>query len=116
MQHRNLTHAANAECGSADRNVDLSLNSASQPALAREASAFALSASRDEVEIAGRRYVRQRRLAKLLNVSARTLARWNACGIGPPKITIGKTVLFDLEKLPEWLATRETAPTRNPRR
>jgi hypothetical protein len=69
-----------------------------------------------EIEIAGRRYVRQQRLARILGVTARTLARWNSRGIGPPKITIGKPVLFDLAKLPDWLAARETAPTRNTRR
>jgi DNA-binding transcriptional regulator YiaG len=73
-------------------------------------------AEQDEIEIAGRRYVRQQRLARILGVTARTLARWNSRGIGPPKITIGKTVLFDLAKLPDWLAARETAPTRNTRR
>jgi hypothetical protein len=70
----------------------------------------------NEIQIAERHYVRQQQLAAILGVSARTLARWNALGIGPPKITIGKTVLFDLEKLPAWLATRETGPTRNTRR
>ena len=70
----------------------------------------------DEIEIAGRHYIRQRRLAKILDVTPRTLARWNARGIGPPKITIGKTVLFDLEKVPGWLAARETQPTRSSRR
>jgi hypothetical protein len=69
-----------------------------------------------EIEIAGRRYVRQQRLATILGVTERTLARWNARGIGPPKITIGKTVLFDLAKVPDWLAARETPPTRNARR
>jgi hypothetical protein len=68
-----------------------------------------------EVEIAGHRYVTAERLASMLGVTVRTLARWNASRIGPPKITIGKTVLFDLAKLPDWLATRETPPTRNTR-
>jgi len=68
------------------------------------------------IEIAGHRYMRQQQLAGILGVSARTLARWNSLGIGPPKIAIGKTVLFDLEKLPDWLAARETVPTRNRRR
>jgi hypothetical protein len=67
-----------------------------------------------EVEIAGRRYLIADRLAASLNVSVRTLARWNALGIGPPRIKIGRLVLFDLEKLPEWLATRETKPVRAP--
>jgi len=71
--------------------------------------------SQGEVEIAGRHYLTARRLAQLLGVTVRTLARWNAQRIGPPKISIGKIVLFDLAKLPEWLATREIQPTRNTR-
>jgi DNA-binding transcriptional regulator YiaG len=54
-----------------------------------------------EIEIAGRRYVTAQRLSQILQVSVRTLARWNARRIGPPKIAIGKTVLFELAKLPE---------------
>lgn len=93
-----------------------------QPANAPQTSSCAPSSSllaideQGEIEIAGRRYVRQRRLATMLDVTNRTLARWNARGIGPPKITIGKTILFDLAKLPDWLATRETASTRTGRR
>jgi hypothetical protein len=68
-----------------------------------------------EVEIAGHRYVTAERLAGMLGVTVRTLARWSASRIGPPKISIGKTVLFDLAKLPGWLATRENRPTRNTR-
>jgi hypothetical protein len=68
-----------------------------------------------EVEIAGRKYVTAERLASILGVTVRTLARWNASRIGPPKISIGKTVLFELAKLPDWLVTHETRPTRNTR-
>ena len=60
-----------------------------------------------EIEIAGRRYITAHRLAALLGVTVRTLERWDAARIGPPKIKIGKRVLFDVAKLPEWLATRE---------
>ena len=60
------------------------------------------------VEIGGRRYVTAGRLASLLGVTVRTLSRWDAAGNGPPKIKIGKKVLFDLDKVPEWLAGRET--------
>jgi DNA-binding transcriptional regulator YiaG len=101
--------------------VDRSCDSGATERLG-EKSSYAITSSlqkiaeQDEIEIAGRRYVRQQRLARILGVTARTLARWNACGIGPAKITIGKTVLFDLAKLPDWLATRETAPTRSTRR
>jgi DNA-binding transcriptional regulator YiaG len=68
-----------------------------------------------EIEIAGRRYVTPQRLSIILNVSVRTLARWNASRIGPPKITIGKKILFDVAKLPDWLATREIHAVRNAR-
>ncbi len=68
-----------------------------------------------DIDIAGRRYVTARRLSEILKVSVRTLARWNARRIGPPKIAIGKTVLFDVAKLPDWLASRETQLIRNPR-
>jgi hypothetical protein len=68
-----------------------------------------------EVEIAGRRYLTAERLASMLGVTVRTLARWNACRIGPPKIKIGKTILFDLAKVPDWLGAREIAATRDTR-
>jgi phage terminase Nu1 subunit (DNA packaging protein) len=61
-----------------------------------------------EIEIAGRRYVTATRLAEMLGVTVRTLSRWEAAGIGAPKIKIGKLTLFDVAKLPQWLATRET--------
>jgi hypothetical protein len=69
-----------------------------------------------EMEIAGRRYITDRRLAKLLNKTTRTLSRWAAARIGPPKISVGKTVLYDVAKLPDWLASRETAVIQNKRR
>ena len=69
-----------------------------------------------EVEIAGRRYVTADRLAKMLGVSVRTLARWHAERAGPPKIKRGKLVLFDISKLPDYLASHETDPVRAGRR
>ena len=62
----------------------------------------------DEIEIAGKRYVTPERLAQLLGCSPRTVARWDAERIGPPRIKVGKTVLYDLEKLPAWLAGNES--------
>jgi hypothetical protein len=68
-----------------------------------------------QIEIAGHHYVTPQRLSDLLGVTVRTLARWTARGIGPPRIAIGKTVLIDLEKVPAWLADRESEPVRNAR-
>jgi len=65
-----------------------------------------------ELEIAGRRYVTADRLAAMLGVTVRTLGRWDAARIGPPKIKVGKLVLFDIAKVPDWLATREIGPVR----
>jgi hypothetical protein len=84
-----------------------------QPSLVDDVSVTTL-ATTGEVEIAGRRYVTADRLAATLGVTVRTLGRWNAARIGPPKIKIGKLILFDLAKLPDWLATRETEPVRAP--
>jgi hypothetical protein len=92
------------------------VSAAAEPASCALLSSLPRSDPQSEIEIAGRRYVRQATLAGILGVSPRTLARWGARGFGPPKITIGKTVLFDVAKLPEWLAAREAAPTRNTRR
>jgi hypothetical protein len=68
--------------------------------------------STGEIEIAGRRYVTADRLAAMLRVTVRTLGRWDAARIGPPKIKVGKLVLFDIAKVPDWLATREIGPVR----
>jgi hypothetical protein len=63
-----------------------------------------------EIVIGGHEYITAHRLAIALGVTVRTLARWDAAGIGPPKIKIGKRVFFDTAKLPEWLEDREVRP------
>jgi hypothetical protein len=62
--------------------------------------AVTTSIAESGIEIGARRY-------SMLGISVRTLSRWGAAGTGPPKIKIGKKVLFDLGKSPEWLASRE---------
>jgi len=59
------------------------------------------------VEIAGRTYATMTGLARLLGVTPRTLSRWDERRIGPPKIKVGKMVLFEIEKIPAWLETHE---------
>jgi hypothetical protein len=73
-------------------------------------------ATTGQIEISGRRYVTPECLAATLGVTTRTLCRWDASRIGPPKIKIGKVILFDQAKLPEWLASRETELVRSPGR
>jgi predicted DNA-binding transcriptional regulator AlpA len=70
-----------------------------------------VSIAEDEIEIGGRRYLNAQRLASILGVSVRTLSRWNAAGTGPRRIKVGRKVLFDLLKLPDWLTSRQTSET-----
>ena len=68
-----------------------------------------ISSFADEIEIDGRRYATQAGLARRLGVTCRTLARWHERRIGPPKIKVGKLVLYDLAKLHTWLEGHERA-------
>lgn len=63
-----------------------------------------------EVVVAGKIYLTEAGLAKLLGKSPRTIARWEAARMGPPRITVGRTILYDQDKLPDWLARNETKP------
>ena len=63
-----------------------------------------------KLSIGSRQYVSAQHVASMLHVSIRTLSRWDAAGIGPPKIKVGKMILFDVGKLTKWLASRETKP------
>jgi len=65
-----------------------------------------------QIEIAGHVYATPERVAELLGVTTRTLARWHAARIGPPKIKIGKKIFFELGQLPDWLSSREIAPVK----
>jgi hypothetical protein len=42
-----------------------------------------------------------------LQVTPRTLARYNAEGYGPPRIRVGRKNYYPKERVREWLATRE---------
>ena len=67
------------------------------------------------VEIAGKSYLTTDGLAAELDKTPRTVRRWIALGMGPPKIKVGKTPLFDPDKLPGWLASHEQQPVRTGR-
>jgi phage terminase Nu1 subunit (DNA packaging protein) len=64
----------------------------------------------DVIELEGRRYATQPGLARLLGVTTRTLSRWDERRMGPPKIKIGRRVLYDLAKLHDWLGSHEREP------
>lgn len=68
--------------------------------------------AQDCVEIVGKIYLPASTLAKVLNVNLRTLARWDDARIGPPKIKIGRMILYDADKIPDWMAQHENRPVR----
>ena len=52
-------------------------------------------------------YLTKNELATILRKSTRTLDRWDLTGDGPPKVQIGRTVLYRRESISEWLRSCE---------
>jgi len=52
-------------------------------------------------------------VADLLGISQRTLSRWHALRVGPPRCKVGRTVLYRKDAVDEWLAKHETQPLRS---
>jgi hypothetical protein len=50
------------------------------------------------------------RLASLLGVSVRTLQRWDAARIGPPRCKIGNLILYAAASVHDWLDAAERSP------
>src|SRR3954447_4878532 len=55
-------------------------------------------------------YVTPEQLSKHLGISVRTLSRWHARRIGPPRCSVGKLILYRVAAVRTWLAGRENAP------
>ena len=54
----------------------------------------------------------RRDLSATLGVSERTLDRWHALRVGPPRIKMGQRVLYRREALEKWLLAHESVPLR----
>ena len=52
-------------------------------------------------------YLTRENLAAQLGKSMRTIDRWEMHRSGPPRVLIGKTVLYRLESVRDWLLSRE---------
>ena len=60
-------------------------------------------------------YLRRDELAAQLGRCRRTLERWHSLRIGPPRIVIGRMVLYRVESVRKWLAAQqETGSRREP--
>jgi predicted DNA-binding transcriptional regulator AlpA len=69
-----------------------------------QASAPATAAAGDEIVIDDDRHLLgERRVAKMLGCSPRTLQRWHKDGKGPPSTKIGRRRFYELNELQKWM-------------
>lgn len=52
-------------------------------------------------------YVTPDALAEEFKTSRRTLDRWEVRRIGPPRVVIGRKILYNRESVKRWLESRE---------
>jgi hypothetical protein len=52
-------------------------------------------------------YIASTELADELGICERTLARWHRARIGPPRVAIGRRILYRRAAVAEWLRKRE---------
>lgn len=56
------------------------------------------------------KYLTREEAAKVIRVTTKSLDNWAKDGTGPPRIKANRRVLYDAEKLEEWLHEREQQP------
>lgn len=59
-------------------------------------------------------YINRDQLAEELSCSKRTVDRWHALRIGPPRTVIGRQILYRRDAVEAWLRSLEQAPVRKP--
>jgi hypothetical protein len=52
-------------------------------------------------------YIRRDEFCDEFGISLRTEARWNLLGQGPPRIRVGRTILYSVEAVREWLRSQQ---------
>jgi hypothetical protein len=52
-------------------------------------------------------YLRREELARQFGLSPRTIDRWEALRKGPPRVCIGRTILYKVESVRDWLRSSE---------
>jgi excisionase family DNA binding protein len=63
--------------------------------------------SSQSVSILTAEYITPKELAQQLGKSLRTLYRWDELRIGPPRVVVGKLILYRREAVMAWLRSRE---------
>lgn len=62
--------------------------------------------------VVGGEYLTRPELAAELDVSERTIGRWDNAGVGPPRTVLGKRPLYRREGVTQWLRDREVKQVR----
>jgi len=52
-------------------------------------------------------YLRREELAQQFGLSPRTIDRWEALRMGPPRVSVGRTILYNIQSVREWLVNQE---------
>jgi predicted DNA-binding transcriptional regulator AlpA len=52
-------------------------------------------------------FLTREELASELGKSVRTIDRWHADGVGPPRVTLGNAVLYRVESVRRWIVEQE---------
>jgi hypothetical protein len=60
-------------------------------------------------------YFQEKEFADFMRKNIRTVRLWEQLRIGPPRVKIGKTVLYRKSAVEAWLRSRESRPCRSPR-
>ena len=60
-------------------------------------------------------FLRREELAQQLGLSPRTIDRWEALRKGPPRVCVGRTILYNVESVREWLQSLEREFSRETR-
>jgi predicted DNA-binding transcriptional regulator AlpA len=61
-------------------------------------------------------FLRREALAEQLGLSPRTIDRWEAQRKGPPRVCVGRTILYKIQSVREWLSSQEQQPFATKRR
>jgi hypothetical protein len=52
-------------------------------------------------------YITRQDLAAAINKSVRTIDRWDVHRVGPPRVVVGRTILYRVDSVRAWLESRE---------
>ena len=61
-------------------------------------------------------YLTLHQLAAQLGISPRTLLRWHAQRMGPPRCVVGRLIRYRVDAVRAWMASREQEARPSPRR